>query len=183
MKVKISNIKPNPNNPRTIKDERFAKLVKSLQDFPEMLDKRPLVCFTDDDGKFVVLGGNQRLKAAKEAGMKELPVLLADDWSEEQQREFIVRDNINFGQFDWEMLETEWETDTLIEWGLEMPEGKPFSDTDYSGKNKEIDVDEFADEMTITLKYTEAEYWQVKEGLSKIANTSEQAVWKLLGYE
>lgn len=89
----IKKIKPNPQNPRVIKDDRFAKLVKSLTDFPQMLDKRPLVCFTDTDGKFVVLGGNMRLKAAKEVGMKELPVVLADDWTEEQKKEFLIKDN------------------------------------------------------------------------------------------
>lgn len=140
MIVKIGQIKPNPNNPRTIKDERFQKLVKSLQDFPEMLDKRPLIVFTDVDGKFIVLGGNQRLKAAKEAGMKELPVLLADDWTPEQQREFVVKDNLNFGEFDWDMLTTEWDTDTLIEWGLEMPDGEPLEAEpayeDLIGENK-----------------------------------------------
>ena len=132
------HIKPNPNNPRTIKDERFAKLVKSLQDFPEMLDKRPLICFTDVDGKFVVLGGNQRLKAAKEAGIKELPVLLADDWTPEQQREFVIKDNGDwYGEWDWEILQTDWDIDTLIEWGLEVPfeDEQPFErepDVDYS---------------------------------------------------
>ena len=80
--VKINQIKPNPKNPRTIKDERFDKLKKSIQDFPDMLNKRPLVCFTDTDGKFVVLGGNMRLKAAKDLGLKELPIILADEWTE-----------------------------------------------------------------------------------------------------
>ena len=141
MIVKIGNIKPNPNNPRTIKDERFAKLVKSLQDFPEMLEKRPLICFTDTDGKFVVLGGNQRLKAAKEAGMKELPVMLADDWTPEQQREFVIKDNISFGSMDWEMIETEWDIDTLIEWGLEMPEGdEPFGSETAEAKEDDFDT-------------------------------------------
>lgn len=77
--VKISQIKPNTKNPRTIKDERFEKLKKSIQDFPDMLNKRPLVCFTDSDGKYVVLGGNMRLKAAKDLGLKELPIILADE--------------------------------------------------------------------------------------------------------
>ena len=83
----ITDIKPNPKNPRVIKDEKFAKLVQSLKDFPEMLEKRPLVCFTDTDCKLVVLGGNMRLKAAKEIGLKKLPVMLADDWTEEQKQQ------------------------------------------------------------------------------------------------
>ena len=79
MKVKITEIKANSKNPRVIKNEKFQKLVTSIKEFPEMLEKRPLVCFTDVDGKYVVLGGNMRLKAAQEIGLKELPILLADD--------------------------------------------------------------------------------------------------------
>ena len=97
MKVQISKIKPNPNNPRFIKDDKFNKLVNSITTFPEMLEKRPLVCFTDTDGKYVVLGGNMRLKASKSAGLKELPIILADDWSEEQKDEFIIKDNVGVG--------------------------------------------------------------------------------------
>ena len=96
--VKINQIKPNPKNPRTIKDERFEKLKKSIQDFPDMLNKRPLVCFTDTDGKYVVLGGNMRLKAAKDLGLKELPIILADEWTEEQKAEFLIKDNVGFGE-------------------------------------------------------------------------------------
>ena len=98
MQVPINKIKPNPKNPRTIKDERFEKLKKSIQDFPDMLNKRPLVCFTDTDGKFVVLGGNMRLKAAKDLGLKELPIILADEWTEEQKAEFLIKDNVGFGE-------------------------------------------------------------------------------------
>lgn len=120
--VKIAQIKPNPQNPRTIKDERFKKLVKSITDFPQMLEKRPLVCFTDIDGKYVVLGGNMRLKASKEAGLKELPILLADDWTEEQKAQFIIKDNVGFGEWDWQQLAAEWDTKQLEDWGLEMPD-------------------------------------------------------------
>jgi len=119
--VKISQIKPNPKNPRTIKDERFEKLKKSIQDFPDMLNKRPLVCFTDTDGKFVVLGGNMRLKAAKDLGLKELPIILADEWTEEQKSEFLIKDNVGFGEWDWNELNTDWDTEQLNEWGLDVP--------------------------------------------------------------
>jgi DNA modification methylase len=121
MDVKISQIKPNPKNPRTIKDERFEKLKKSIQDFPDMLNKRPLVCFTDTDGKFVVLGGNMRLKAAKDLGLKELPIILADEWTEEQKAEFLIKDNVGFGEWDWNELNTDWDTEQLEGWGLEVP--------------------------------------------------------------
>ena len=119
--VKINQIKPNPKNPRTIKDERFEKLKKSIQDFPDMLNKRPLVCFTDTDGKFVVLGGNMRLKAAKDLGLKELPIILADEWTEEQKSEFLIKDNVGFGEWDWNELNTDWDTEQLNEWGLDVP--------------------------------------------------------------
>ena len=123
-KANIKQIKPNPKNPRVIKDERFKKLCKSLQDFPQMLEKRPLVCFTDSDGKFVVLGGNMRLRAAKEIGLKELPIVLADDWTEEQKQQFLIKDNVGFGEWNWDELQADWDMQQLEEWGLEIPEFK-----------------------------------------------------------
>jgi DNA modification methylase len=115
-KFKLSEIKPNPNNPRLIKDDKFHKLVQSIKDFPEMLEKRPIVVNTD----MVVLGGNMRLKACKEAGLKEIPVMIAD-WTEEQQREFIVKDNVGFGEWDWNMIANEWDAEELDKWGLDIP--------------------------------------------------------------
>jgi hypothetical protein len=114
--VKISEIKPNPNNPRLIKDEKFAKLVKSIKGFPEMLEIRPIVVNSD----MIVLGGNMRLKACKEAGLKEIPVIFADDLTEEQQREFIIKDNVGFGEWDWDMIANEWEPEQLEDWGLDI---------------------------------------------------------------
>jgi DNA modification methylase len=122
LKVNINQIKPNPKNPRTIKDDKFKKLVKSIEDFPQMLEKRPLVCFTDTDGKYVVLGGNMRLKASKEVGLKELPIILADDWTEEQKQEFLIKDNVGFGEWVWEELQSDWNVEQLEEWGLDLPE-------------------------------------------------------------
>jgi site-specific DNA-methyltransferase (adenine-specific) len=118
---KITEIKPNPKNPRVIKDDKFAKLVESLRSFPEMLEKRPLVCVTDVDGKVFPLGGNMRLKAANELKMKELPVVMADDWTEEQRQEFIIKDNVGFGEWNWEELQTDWDVEQLTEWGLDVP--------------------------------------------------------------
>jgi len=120
----IKKIKPNPNNPRLIKDDKFQKLVKSLKEFPEMLEKRPLVCVTDVDGKVYPLGGNMRLKAAQELGMKELPVTLADDWTEEQRRQFVIKDNIGYGEWDWDVIANEWDAEQLSEWGLDIPDFK-----------------------------------------------------------
>ena len=121
MKVSIEKIKPNPKNPRVIKDEKFKQLVKSIAEFPQMLEKRPLVCFTDTDGNYIVLGGNMRLKAAMENGMKELPILLADDWTEEQKNEFLIKDNVGFGEWEWEMVANEWDEIELKDWGMDLP--------------------------------------------------------------
>lgn len=117
----IADIKSNPKNPRIIKDDKFAKLVKSIKEFPQMLEKRPLICFTDTDGKVVVLGGNMRLKAAKEVGLKELPILLADDWTEEQKAQFLIKDNVGFGEWNWDELANDWDAEQLTDWGLDIP--------------------------------------------------------------
>ena len=117
-KVKLSEIKNNPNNPRILKDDKFAKLVKSIKEFPKMLEIRPIVVNSD----MIVLGGNMRLKACKEAGLKEVPVVLADDLTEDEQKQFIIKDNVGFGEWDWEMLANEWEADLLEEWGLDLPD-------------------------------------------------------------
>ncbi len=119
--VKISEVKPNPKNPRIIKDGKFQKLVKSIQEFPDMLNKRPLVVFTDVDNKYVVLGGNMRLKACKEIGLKEIPIIVADEWTEEQKNEFLIKDNVGFGEWDWDSLANEWDVEKLDDWGLDVP--------------------------------------------------------------
>tara|TARA_R110000822_G_scaffold227309_1_gene360002 strand:- start:116 stop:1249 length:1134 start_codon:yes stop_codon:yes gene_type:complete len=119
--IKISKVKPNESNPRFIKDNKFKKLVKSIKEFPEMLKLRPIVVNKD----MVVLGGNMRLKACKEAGLKEVYILKADELTDEQQQEFIVKDNVGFGEWDWDILANEWDIKQLEEWGLD---GFPFED-------------------------------------------------------
>jgi len=119
--VKVSQVKPNPKNPRIIKDEKFNKLVKSIQEFPDMLNKRPLIVFTDVDGKYVVLGGNMRLKAINELKLKEVPIIVADEWTEEQKAEFLIKDNVGFGEWDWDSLANEWDVEKLDDWGLDLP--------------------------------------------------------------
>lgn len=114
--IKISEIKLNPNNPRIVKDEKFDKLVKSIQDFPEMLKIRPIVVNSD----MITLGGNMRLKAAKKAGLKKVPIIRAENLSEEQQREFIIKDNIGYGEWEWNMLQSDWNVEQLVEWGLDF---------------------------------------------------------------
>jgi hypothetical protein len=115
--VPIGSVKPNPSNPRLIKDAKFRQLVQSVRDFPQMLELRPIV--VDADG--VVLGGNMRLKACKEAGLKQVPVIRADDLTPAQQREFVVKDNVGFGEWDWDALANEWDEQALIRWGLDVP--------------------------------------------------------------
>ena len=119
--AKISDVKVNPNNPRLIKDDKFAKLVQSIKDLPQMLAIRPIVVNTD----MVVLGGNMRLKACKEAGLKEVPIIIADNLTEEQQREFLIKDNVSGGEWDWQMLANDWDTEQLNDWGLDLPDFEP----------------------------------------------------------
>jgi DNA modification methylase len=115
--TKLTDIKSNPNNPRIIKDDKFKKLVASIKEFPQMLSLRPIV--VNDD--MIVLGGNMRLKACKEAGLKEVPVIKASDLNEEQQKAFIIKDNVGYGEWDWDMLANEWDAEELVEWGLDIP--------------------------------------------------------------
>ncbi len=116
MKLPISKIKPNPNNPRIIKDDKFQKLVQSLKDFPEMADVREIVINKDN----VILGGNMRFKAMLEAGWTEATVKVVD-WSEDKQKEFIIKDNVSGGEWNWDDLANEWDSDLLEEWGLDLP--------------------------------------------------------------
>lgn len=121
----IWKIKNNPNNPRLVKDDKFKKLVKSIKDFPEMLDKRPIIVNED----MIVLGGNMRLKACNEAGLKEVPVIVAN-WTEEQERQFIIKDNLGYGEWDWEIIANEWDADELNDWGLDIPDFVPIVELD-----------------------------------------------------
>ena len=131
-KVKLSEVKLNPNNPRLIKDDKFTKLVKSIKDFPEMLDIRPIVVNSD----MVILGGNMRFKACKEAGLKEVPIIVADNLTEDQQREFLIKDNTSGGEWDFEMLANEWDVEQLEDWGLDLPELKEIDDAEEGDEIK-----------------------------------------------
>jgi len=163
--VKIKQVKTNPNNPRFIKDDKFKKLVRSIKEFPEMLELRPIVVDKDN----IVLGGNMRLRACKEAGLKEVHILKADQLTEEQQREFIIKDNVGFGEWDWDNLANEWDTDRLEDWGLDLPLGYEESEEKYTNKigspnytpsetkpeiNKLIDIDK-ANILISKIKKTE----------------------------
>lgn len=130
----ITQIKVNPNNPRICKDHKFKQLVKSIQDFPQMLELRPIVI----DENNIVLGGNMRLKACIEAGLTDVPVKQAKDLTEEQKKEFIVKDNVGYGEWDWDDLANNWDEQLLTEWGLDLPN---FTNNDIKEKqDNAIDV-------------------------------------------
>ena len=131
--MKINDIKTNPNNPRLIKDDKFANLVKSVKDFPEMLDIRPIVVNKD----MIILGGNMRYKACKEAWLKEIPVIVAD-LTEEQEREFLIKDNVSGGEWDWDILANEWDKEELEEWGLDTT----FETVEPEAEEDDFEVDE-----------------------------------------
>ena len=160
--VPIGKLKANPTNPRVLRDEKFIKLKNSMNSFPDMLNKRPIIAVTDTDGKFMVLGGNMRMRACQELGMKEVPVILADEWTEEQRKEFIIKDNVGFGEWDWEQLANEWDAKDLADWGLDFP----------GAEVEEVDAPELSDapkgefqQMTFTLHDTQAE--ALKEAMDR----------------
>ena len=144
-KVKINEVKTNPKNPRLIKDDKFRKLVKSIEEFPQMLELRPIVV----DENNIVLGGNMRLKACKEAGLKEVFIVKADNLTELQKDEFIVKDNVGFGEWDWDILANEWDTDKLDEWGLDLP--LDLSVTELEAEEDDFSVPEGGIETDIVL--------------------------------
>lgn len=185
----LSKIKENPANPRIIKDDKFKSLVKSIADFPEMLDKRPMVCVTEEDGTIIPIGGNMRLKAIKELGYKEIPeswVVMADDWSEEKRREFIIKDNTSGGEWDWEVLANEWDNEELESWGLDIPELKAI---DESEEGDEIKIPKSLQvipkkEYILIMADEDSEEWQelqsifkcglVRQGGCKIGSSSDK---------
>ena len=142
--VKIKDIKSNPNNPRVIKDDKFHKLCESIKAFPKMLELRPIV--VNDD--MVVLGGNMRLKALKHLGLTEAPVIKASELTEEQQRQFIIKDNAGFGEWDWDMLANEWDVQELEQWGIDVP---AFAETELEAEEDDFEVPEDRIETDIVI--------------------------------
>ena len=161
---KISDVKLNPNNPRLIKDDKFKKLVQSIKDFPEMLSIRPIVVNQD----MIILGGNMRFRACKEAGIKEIPVIVTD-LSEDKQREFLIKDNTSGGEWDWDVLANEWDAEELADWGLDVWQ-QP-AEVDYSILDEEDLSDQLSD-MTNGVKKAiqiefEAEHYEEAQELVK----------------
>jgi len=144
-KVKISEVKNNPNNPRILKDDKFRKLVQSIKDFPKMLEIRPIVV----NDEMIVLGGNMRLKACKEAGLKEIHIIKAESLTQEQQKEFIIKDNVGFGEWNWEQLANEWDNEDLDNWGLGVPDWSAGIDENNMSE-EEIDIEEEFDPIGTT---------------------------------
>ena len=171
--IKISEIVPNENNPRIIKEDKFQRLVESIKNFPEMLHVRPLVI----DENNVVLGGNMRLKACIEAGLKDLPVIRCTNWSEERKTEFIIKDNVGFGEWDWNILANEWDVHPLVDWGLDV--WQPDIDVDLDSFFEELPTDT-KETTTINLTYSEDEYHQVISALNKMDGSKEDIIFKLI---
>ena len=172
--MKLSEIKPNPDNPRILKEDKFNKLVQSIKDFPDMLEKRPIVI--DEDN--VVLGGNMRLRALQELKYKDVPVIVAKGWTEEQKREFIIKDNVGFGEWDWDILANEWSDNPLTEWGLDVWQPDDINLDNFF----EDDPNGLADPTNkIVLEYNEEDYQKVNAKFNELSGSKEQIIWNLLG--
>lgn len=144
--LKLYKIKGNPNNPRIVKNDKFKKLVQSINDFPEMLEKRPIIV----DENFMILGGNMRLKACQELGIKDVWVDIAKGWSDKQKEEFIIKDNNHSGEWDWDILANSWSTLQLQDWGMDVWRG--------AEDNNFFDVDEDEEEKTKEPKASDDNY-------------------------
>ena len=181
--VAISNVIPNEDNPRILKDDKFKKLVKSIKEFPEMLQIRPIVVNSD----MIVLGGNMRLEACKKAGLKEVTILKAEHLTEEQQKEFIIKDNVGFGEWDWDMIANEWDTEKVEEWGLDVPLG--LEDIDETNDVPDIGEIEFSEELFlehnyIVLYFDNAMDWEVAQevyGLKQVKSKDSSDLTKKVG--
>jgi len=155
-KVKISEVKLNENNPRTIKDEKFRKLVASIKEFPKMLEIRPIVV----NEEMTVLGGNMRLRACIEAGLTDVHIIKANELSDEQQKEFIVKDNVSFGEWNWDELANDWDETLLADWGLDLVVKQNWDNLDYIN---EAEQPNFRKDNVITIIVPEEFINEVKE--------------------
>jgi hypothetical protein len=162
--IPISKVKANPNNPRIIKDEKFKKLVKSIQEFPQMLEIRPIVV----NDEMIVLGGNMRLKACQEAGLKEVHIIKASELTEEQQKEFIIKDNVGFGEWDWNDLANNWDANNLENWGLDIP---GFENVEDLGDEFSLASGEKSPFQQITFTLSDEQATEIKEAIKEIQKT------------
>jgi len=171
--MKINQLQPNENNPRLIKGEKFKKLVQSIKDFPEMLELRPIVI--DEDN--VILGGNMRYRACVEAGLKEVPVKIAKGLTEEQKQEFIVKDNVGFGEWDWALLGNEWNTKLLDDWGLDVWKNKDdLEEPDFN----QLTEDNNNKPPTIKITFAnENDLQNAEEEIAKIVSKYKKAIYSV----
>lgn len=172
--VAISKIKKNEENPRFIREPKFNALVKSIQDFPEMLKLRPIVV----DEEMIVLGGNMRLRACQEAGLKKVPIMIAEGLSEEQKKEFIVKDNVGFGQWDYDMLANTYDAQELLDWGMDLPQYMTGGD-DLSGFFED-EPEEKEVKPKITLEYTQEDFDEIIIALDQMEGSREEIIFNLV---
>jgi hypothetical protein len=178
--MKLSKIKPNPNNPRIIKDDKFKKLVKSINDFPKMLALRPIVV----DENFIVQGGNMRLKALQEIGFKDIPdewVKQVKDLSEDEKKQFIIKDNVGFGEWDWDDLANNWDAEQLTEWGLDIPNF--VNDSDEFGTEFSLPDGDKAPFQQMTFTLADEQATQIKNAIEEIKRTEEYKYAETMGNE
>jgi ParB-like chromosome segregation protein Spo0J len=172
--MKLKDIKPNPNNPRVLRDDKFQKLKQSITEFPKMLSLRPMVI----DENNVVLGGNMRLRALQELGFTDIDeawVKRSSDLTEEEKKRFIIADNVAFGEWDWDTLANDWDVVDLEAWGLDIPQ--------FDTVEEEVIEEEEEQSNVIELKFNNEYYNIVKAKLNAISGSPEWAVLKLLGVE
>ena len=173
-KLKIETIKENPENPRLIDDKSFQQLKKSIQQFPEMLELRPLVI---DESGFVI-GGNMRLKALKELGWLEVPTITINSLDDEKKKEFIIKDNLSYGEWNWNLINLEWDMDTLSDWGLDVIR---FNDIDVDEFFEPSDDDDGSNKKTkIFLEYSEDDFNKFQDLIKKHKGSKEEIILKLL---
>ena len=173
--VKLSVIKSNPSNPRSIKDEKFEKLKQSIKDFPQMMELRPMVV----DETMTLLGGNMRFKALQDLGYKEIPenwLKKASELTEEQKKEFIIKDNVGFGEWEWEQLANEWDVEQLAEWGLDIP--------DYAIAPPEAEEDDYEIPDTIETDIVLGDLFEIGEHRLLCGDSTDSDEYvKLMGKE
>ena len=185
-KKDISKVKENdgqieglPGNPRIIKDEKFKKLLESIQELPEMTEARDLLVYPYN-GEYVVIGGNMRLRAYQELGWKEVPCcILPEGMPVEKLREIVIQDNNPFGETDWDMIANEWDVEELKDWGLELPENWNVSSDD---EQKEVEEDDFSDEDAEKAepRVKQGEIWQLGEHRLMCGDSTDAASVALL---
>jgi hypothetical protein len=174
--VKTKDIIPNENNPRILRDDKFKKLVQSIKDFPEMLEIRPIVV----NNEMMILGGNMRWKAIQEIGIKEVPIIKAENLTEEQQREFLIKDNVGFGEWDWDALANDWDYKELNDWALDLPK---MVDPEQFGEDFSLADGDKEPFQQITFTLADEQATQIKNAIADIKLTEEYKYMETLGNE